>query len=49
MDLVSNTCGQGELSSYGDNVYAAEKLIDRRKRNRKIEYLVKWKDWRFVF
>ena len=41
-----NEYEQEELSSYGDGVYAAEKLIDRRKRkNGKTEYLVKWRGW----
>ena len=41
-----NDYEQEMLSSYGDGVYAAEKLIDRRKRkNGKIEYLVKWRGW----
>lgn len=43
---MMNNYDQEMLSSYGDNVYAAEKLIDKRKRkNGKIEFLVKWKGW----
>lgn len=35
-----------KLSQFGDSVYAAEKLIDRRKKkNGKIEYLVKWRGY----
>ena len=34
-----------QLSEYGDGVYAAEKLLDKRRRHGKTEYLVLWRGW----
>ncbi|XP_002737497.1 uncharacterized protein LOC100368899 [Saccoglossus kowalevskii] len=34
-----------ELSELGDQVFAVERIIRKRYRRGRIEYLVKWKDW----
>jgi len=34
-----------ELSAVGDRVFAAERLLKKRKRKGKTEFLVKWKGW----
>ena len=34
-----------QLSEYGDGVYAAEKLLDKRRKHGRTEYLVLWRGW----
>lgn len=38
-----------ELSAVGERVFAAERILKKRVRSKKIEYLVKWKDWGHKF
>lgn len=34
-----------ELSAVGDRVFAAECILKKRERRKKVEYLIKWKGW----
>lgn len=38
-----------ELSAVGERVFAAERILKKRIRSKKTEYLVKWKDWGHKF